>query len=107
MTTKITPTMPDGRDVVTTWAREIPRSRVDDVASRDGIVVSRVVAEAGDYAVRRFLEFFAAAARNKNARMAYCRAICQFSHWCDCNRIHAGAYRPARLHCALNETAPR
>ena len=41
------------------------------VASRDGILVPRVIASAGDKAARRFLEFFAATIRNKNTRMAY------------------------------------
>jgi hypothetical protein len=31
----------------------------------------RVIAEAGDKAARRFLEFFVATIRNKNTRMAY------------------------------------
>ena len=38
----------------------IPPSRTLAVATRDGIVVPRVIADAGDQAARRFLEFFAA-----------------------------------------------
>jgi hypothetical protein len=33
-----------------------------------------VIADAGDHAAKRFLEFFAATIRNKNTRMAYYRA---------------------------------
>ena len=31
----------------------------------------RIVADAGEHAARRFLEFFAATIRNRNTRMAY------------------------------------
>jgi hypothetical protein len=37
-------------------------------SAADGIVVPRVIADAGDQAARRFLEFFAATIRNKNTR---------------------------------------
>jgi site-specific recombinase XerD len=57
------------------------------VASRDGVVVPRVIAAAGDRAARRFLEFFAATIRNKNTRMAYYRACCRFFAWCDQHKI--------------------
>jgi hypothetical protein len=50
-------------------------------------VVPRVIADAGDQAARRFLEFFAATIRNKNTRMAYYRAVCDFFSWCDRHRI--------------------
>jgi site-specific recombinase XerD len=65
----------------------IPPSRTLAVATRDGIVVPRVIADAGDQAARRFLEFFAATIRNKNTRMAYYRAVCDFFVWCDRHRI--------------------
>jgi hypothetical protein len=42
------------------------------------VLVPRVIAEAGDQAARRFLEFFAATIRNKNTRMAYYRAVVRF-----------------------------
>src|SRR5271165_1988337 len=47
------------------------------------IVVPAIVADAGDGAARRFLEFFAATIRNKNTRMAYYHAVCRFFAWCD------------------------
>jgi site-specific recombinase XerD len=49
--------------------------------------VPRVIADAGDAAARRFLEFFAANIRNKNTRMAYYRAACQFFVWCDQHHV--------------------
>jgi site-specific recombinase XerD len=57
------------------------------VAARDGVVVPRAVAAAGDQAARRFLEFFAATIRNKNTRMAYYRACCRFFAWGDQHSI--------------------
>jgi Phage integrase, N-terminal SAM-like domain len=42
-----------------------------------------LIADAGDQAARRFLEFFAATIRNKNTRMAYYRAAARFFAWCD------------------------
>jgi len=51
------------------------------------MLVPRVIAEAGDQAARRFLEFFAATIRNKNRRMAYYRAVVRFFAWCDKHKI--------------------
>jgi len=48
------------------------------LTTRDGIVVPRLIAEAGDQAARRFLEFFAAPIRNKNTRQAYYHATVRF-----------------------------
>src|SRR5208283_5977220 len=56
-------------------------------AAAASIVVPAIVADAGDQAARRFLEFFAATIRNKNTRMAYFRAVCSFFAWCDKHRI--------------------
>ena len=60
-----------------------------------------IVADAGDRAARRFLEFFAATIRNKNTRMAYYRACCSFFAWLeqrsiaelvDIEPLHVAAY---------------
>src|SRR5271157_2837793 len=66
---------------------QIPPSKTLAVATRDGILVPRVIAAAGDKAARRFLEFFAATIRNKNTRMAYYRAAARFFAWCDHHKI--------------------
>jgi site-specific recombinase XerD len=64
-------------------------------------VVPRIVADAGDKAARRFLEFFAATIHNQNTREAYYRACCRFFAWCDARGlgelvaiepIHVAAY---------------
>jgi site-specific recombinase XerD len=40
-----------------------------------------MIADAGDRAARRFLNFFAASIENDNTRMAYYRAVCSFFAW--------------------------
>jgi len=57
------------------------------VLARDGIRVPRVIADAGDQAARRFLEFFAATIRNKNTRLAYYHATVRFFAWCDHHKV--------------------
>jgi site-specific recombinase XerD len=54
---------------------------------RSSVAVPVMVADAGDRAVRRFLEFFAASINNDNTRMAYYRAACSFFAWLDQHRI--------------------
>ena len=54
---------------------------------RRGMAVPAAIAGAGDIAVRRFLEFFAATIRNRNTRMAYYRAVFSFFDWCNRHRI--------------------
>ncbi len=58
----------------------LPADQPVKVSARvaSSIVVPAIFADAGDQAARRFLEFFAATIRNKNTRMAYYRAVCQF-----------------------------
>jgi site-specific recombinase XerD len=50
---------------------------------RSTLVVPAMIAEAGDRAARRFLDFFAASIENDNTRMAYYRAACSFFAWLD------------------------
>ncbi len=58
-------------------------------------VVPRLIADAGDDAIFRFLEFFAATIRNKNTREAYARAARDFLIWCDAAGVtHMSAITP-------------
>lgn len=77
--------------------------RVTD--ARLGVPV--LIADAGEHATRRFLEFFAATIRNTNTRMAYYRAVLRFCAWCDQHRLdalvaieplHVAAYIEAMQH---------
>ena len=65
------------------------------------MVVPATIADAGETAARRFLEFFAATIRNKNTRMAYYRAVRHFFAWrehhqlgglVDIEPLHVAAY---------------
>jgi integrase/recombinase XerD len=51
------------------------------------IVVPLIVADAGEHAARRFLEFFAATISNENTRTAYLHAAVRFFPWCDRHKI--------------------
>src|SRR5277367_1286757 len=60
----------------------VVKTRSQTVASVSGnVVVPAAIADAGEKAVRRFLEFFAATIRNRNTREAYYRAACSFFAW--------------------------
>ncbi|MFL5270318.1 MAG: tyrosine-type recombinase/integrase [Stellaceae bacterium] len=70
-------------------------------AIHSSLAVPAAIANAGDHAARRFLEFFAATIRNKNTRLAYYRAACHFFGWLgehgivellDIEPIHVSAY---------------
>src|SRR5690348_10805611 len=61
-------------------------ARVSVLAS-GAVVVPGIVADAGERASRRFLEFFAATIRNRNTRMAYMTAVSRFFAWCEQNQI--------------------
>ena len=75
-------TMPD-------QAQQLTVSRPPRVSLLDhaAIVVPGIVADAGEHAARRFLEFFAATIRNRNTRMAYMTAAGRFFAWCEQNQI--------------------
>lgn len=48
-----------------------------------------LIAVAGDRALRRFLEFFAANIPNPHTRRAYARAVIDFLAWCDDNHVRS------------------
>jgi site-specific recombinase XerD len=47
------------------------------------LAVPSVIADAGEHAARRFIEFFAANIRNRNTRLAYAKAVGDFTTWCE------------------------
>ena len=48
-----------------------------------GLLVPALIADEGDQAARRFLEYFTANIRNKNTRAAYVHAVAEFTRWCE------------------------
>lgn len=63
-------------------------------------VLPALIADAGEHAARRFLEFFAATIRNKNTRVAYYNDVRQFFAWCESRGID-GLERIEPIHVAL------
>ena len=51
------------------------------LARGGGLILPAVIADAGERASRRFIEFFTATIRNANTRQAYARAVADFFAW--------------------------
>jgi site-specific recombinase XerD len=60
----------------------------------DTYIVPALVADAGEPATWRYIEFFAANIRNPNTRRAYARACGQFFAWCEDRGLTLSAIRP-------------
>jgi site-specific recombinase XerD len=56
--------------------------------------VPAIIADLGDQAGWRYVEFFTANIRNRNTRRAYARACSQFFGWCDQHGLTVTAIRP-------------
>lgn len=56
-------------------------------AIRAQVVVPAMIADAGDPAARRYLEFFGVTIRNKNTRTAYLHAANRFFVWCERHKL--------------------
>ena len=63
-------------------------------ASDDTHLVPALIADAGDQAAWRYVEFFTANIRNPNTRRAYARACQQFFAWCDERGLTLTTIRP-------------
>lgn len=53
-----------------------------------------LIADAGDNAVRRFIEYFSAHIRNKNTRRNYATAVWRFTEWCRQHGLGLGQLTP-------------
>jgi integrase/recombinase XerD len=56
-----------------------------------------IILNAGDDAVKKFLEFFTVSIRNKNTRLAYARAIGQFFMWCEGRNLSLFSIQPVSV----------
>ena len=56
--------------------------------------VPRLIADAGDQATLRFINFFTAEIENDNTRSAYFRAIRQFDDWCGAHGLALSGLQP-------------
>ncbi|RIK66090.1 MAG: integrase [Planctomycetota bacterium] len=62
-----------------------------------------IVAQAGERASRRFIEFFTANIRNKNTRLAYARAVATFFDWCDSRGLRLESIEPVVVAAYIEE----
>jgi integrase/recombinase XerD len=73
------------------------RSGPPAIRSAGAVLVPAVIADAGDRAARRFLEFFTANIRNPNTRAAYATAVGLFMRWCEDNRLSLHDLEPVTV----------
>jgi site-specific recombinase XerD len=72
----------------------IPSGVLTTKADTDRPLVPALIADAGDAAGWRYVEFFTANIRNPNTRRAYARACARFFAWCDDRGLTLPAIRP-------------
>src|SRR3954447_15205154 len=74
---------------------------------RSGPVVPALIADAGDGATRRFVEFFTANIENQNTRLAYAQAVAQFLRWCEERRLTLRGIEPIAVAAYIEELKGR
>ena len=67
------------------------------LAPGGGLHLPAVIADAGEKASRRFVEFFTATIRNANTRQAYARAVGDFFAWCERHGLTLAAIEPVHV----------
>ncbi|WP_165074804.1 tyrosine-type recombinase/integrase [Paludisphaera rhizosphaerae] len=68
-----------------------------------GIILPALIAQEGDRAGRRFVEFFTAQIRNPNTRKAYAQAVGQFLNWCEERRLTLQTLEPVTVAAYVEE----
>jgi len=71
--------------------------------SSDTYIVPALIAEAGDAAGWRFVEFFTANINNDHTRRAYARACGRFFGWCERRKLTLAAIRPVHVAAWVKE----
>ena len=66
-------------------------------APADTHLVPALIADAGDQAAWRYVEFFTANISNPNTRRAYARACAQFFGWCEDRGLTLATVRPTHV----------
>lgn len=64
-----------------------------------------IVAQAGERAGRRFIEFFTANIRNRNTRIAYARAVANFFDYCDERGLRLSTIEPVAVAAYIENLA--
>jgi integrase/recombinase XerD len=73
------------------------RSVSGALAIHGGLILPAVIADAGDHAARRFIEFFTATIRNGHTRRAYARAVGDFFAWSEQHGLSLAAVEPVHV----------
>src|SRR3954447_21910210 len=71
------------------------------------LTVPALIADAGDEAARRFVEFFTANIPNDNTRKAYAQAVAQFLRWCEERRLTLQTIEPVAIAAYIQELKGR
>jgi integrase/recombinase XerD len=71
--------------------------------TRTAELVPAFVADAGEDASRRFIEFFTVNIRNANTRAAYLRAVRKFADWCDDRGFRLDQLEPVAVAAYIEE----
>ena len=61
---------------------------------KDAVTLPAIIADAGEQASRRFMEFFTANIRNRNTRAAYAHAVGLFCDWCESRGLNLNQLSP-------------
>jgi integrase/recombinase XerD len=68
-----------------------------------GLIVPAFIADHGEHAARRFVEFFTANIPNDNTRAAYARAVARFFRWCEAKGIGLHQVEPIAVAAYIKE----
>jgi integrase/recombinase XerD len=72
-------------------------------AGNGGPLLPAIIAQAGDHAARRFIEFFTATIRNGNTRRAYTIAVGDFLAWCEGYSLTLPCIEPVHVAAYVEE----
>lgn len=68
-----------------------------------GLILPAIIADQGERAGRRFVEFFTANIHNDHTRAAYARAVARFLQWCDAKGIGLHQVEPVIVAAYIKE----
>jgi integrase/recombinase XerD len=71
--------------------------KVGALSANGGPLLPAIIAQAGERAARRFIEFFTATIRNGNTRRAYAKAVGDFLAWSEGQRLTLPGIEPVHV----------
>ncbi len=83
--------------------RALSPSQATAIQPVEGLVVPDSVAEPGDAAAWRYVEFFTLHVRNTNTRRAYARACARFMRWCSDHKLELLSIGPFHVAAYIDE----